>query len=287
MKKKLFFLIIIIIIGSVGYFIRTDIYSWYQGVSLQIPNAQDIVENIAQEVEKRISTPEPLRARLESASANLTSRGTIIFTNTQRTSLGIPALEENEKLNTAAREKVKDMFLRQYFAHTSPTGKVAGDLVKDSGYEYIMVGENLALGNFKNDEVLVQAWMDSPGHRANILDKRFTQIGVAVEKGTYEGKTTWLAVQIFGKPLSSCPSPSASFKIEIEKYKEEIQKQEKILTDLRYEIENMKKQDNEYKTKIDEYNRLVENYNSIILESKSLIEKYNIEVNAFNSCATQ
>src|SRR6185369_15716694 len=118
---------------------------------------------------------------------------------------GLPALKENALLDKAAKKKLDDMFAQQYFEHINPQGKGPSDLAKSVGYDYIAIGENLALGNFKNDAELVQAWMDSPGHRANILNKQYTEIGVAVGQGTYEGKKTWLAVQEFGRPTSSCP----------------------------------------------------------------------------------
>ena len=70
------------------------------------------------------------------------------------------------------------------------------------------------MGNFKNDQDLVSAWLNSPGHRANILNTRFTEIGTAVLKGFYEGREVWMAVQEFGLPLSSCPNPDSKVKIE-------------------------------------------------------------------------
>ena len=60
------------------------------------------------------------------------------------------------------------------------------------------------------------AWMNSPGHRANILNPHFQEIGVAVGKGMYEGHETWIAVQSFGMPLSACPASDANLKIKID-----------------------------------------------------------------------
>ena len=57
--------------------------------------------------------------------------------------------------------------------------------------------------------------MASPGHRANILNSRFIDIGVAVKEGEYQGKETWLAVQEFGEPLSDCPSPSTDLRFQL------------------------------------------------------------------------
>jgi len=78
------------------------------------------------------------------------------------------------------------MFVQQYFDHVAPGGKGPSDLMDDIGYEYIMVAENLALGNYIDDIVLVQAWMDSPGHWANILDNKVIEMGVAVVRGVID-----------------------------------------------------------------------------------------------------
>jgi len=124
--------------------------------------------------------------------------------------------------------QLDDIFEKQYFAHISPEGLGPSDLAEKSGYEYIMIAENLALGNFKDDNTLVNAWMDSPGHRANILNNRYTEIGVAVGKGFFSESNennkeeiateVWIAVQEFGLPLSSCPKPEESLLNTIERF---------------------------------------------------------------------
>jgi uncharacterized protein YkwD len=93
------------------------------------------------------------------------------------------------------------MFENQYFAHESPTGEKVSDLAKKFGYDFLLIGENLAMGNFSSDEDLVLAWMESPGHRENILNEKYQEIGVAVKKGIFEGKEVWIAVQHFGLPF--------------------------------------------------------------------------------------
>ena len=162
--------------------------------------------------------PGPLRGLLDpNINSNLSAEGVVAFTNNQRSKNGgLDALHVNKQLNAAAEGKIDDMFAKQYFEHESPDGKTPANIIKAQGYEYIVVGENLALGNFLNDEALVQAWMDSPGHRANILNSKFVEIGVAVRKGTFEGKPVWLAVQEFGSPLSTCPAPQRATKAEID-----------------------------------------------------------------------
>ncbi|MEX1112563.1 MAG: CAP domain-containing protein [Candidatus Andersenbacteria bacterium] len=167
-------------------------------------------ESTVLNLKKILSTPEPLRVQGQEDAGTLTADGTFTATNTQRRQHGLPPLLRNNTLNKAAQLKVEDMFNQQYFEHVSPDGRGPSDVVEAVSYEYITIGENLALGNFESDEALVQAWMDSPGHRANILSNNFRELGIAVGKGEFEGRSTWLAVQTFGTPLSSCPFPDES-----------------------------------------------------------------------------
>jgi len=122
---------------------------------------------------------------------SLTQIGIITWTNMFRASNNISQLSANSELSSAATAKASDILTRQYFEHTAPDGTTASDLAKAKGYEYITVGENLALGEYKNDEDVVRAWMDSPGHKANILNTSYEEIGVGVVRGIYEGDNAW------------------------------------------------------------------------------------------------
>ena len=145
----------------------------------------------------------------------LTRDGILQWTNTQRASVAsLPALAGNTKLDTVAKERLDDLFEKQYFEHVSPDGTSAKDDAKTAGYSFILIGENLALGDFGTDERVVGAWME-PGHRANILNTKYTELGVAAKSGTYQGRETWMAVQIFRHPLSSCQGPSEDLKSQI------------------------------------------------------------------------
>jgi uncharacterized protein YkwD len=135
---------------------------------------QELTENLSnspalQELKREVFTSGPLRNYTDAPTSKLTVTGTIYWTNQQRGQNNLPALKENLKLTQAAQLKVKDMFDKQYFEHISPQGVGPAGLAETVGYDYIAIGENLALGNFKDDQALVEAWMNSPGHRANIL----------------------------------------------------------------------------------------------------------------------
>jgi uncharacterized protein YkwD len=245
-------------------------------------------QNFLTKINAPESLPGPLQGPMDggdSNSAQLTISGVISETNKQRDQYGQLPLRTNSKLNLAAKAKVDDMFRQQYFEHESPDGKKPADIIKAAGYEYLIVGENLALGNYENDQLLVEAWMNSPGHRANILDPKFREIGVAVGKGMYQGKEIWLAVQEFGSPLSSCPNISMTLKEQIDKNKAEISLGEQELARMKAEMESSNSKNSpEYQRKVEQYNSKVNSVNKLIDETKELVNQYNQQVNDFNSC---
>lgn len=234
-----------------------------------------------QKPKKQVLTPKPLiKVEKEKVFEGiLTKEGIISQTNAQREKFGLPPLKESEILNLSAKMKLEDMFEKQYFSHDSPTGETLEDLMKKVNYEYIVVGENLAMGNFESDKEVVEGWMQSPGHRENILNPRYQEIGVAAKEGIFQGKKVWIAVQHFGKPLLACKKPSEEMRSQIEKNIAQLKEMEEKLKSLKEEAEKTKDPQ-----KIQEYNLLVSDYNSLLKETLSKIEKYNFDVRKFNEC---
>ena len=140
----------------------------------------------------------------------------VALTNTEREEKGIVTLKRNALLDAAAQMKAEDMAQKGYYAHVSPDGVTPMFFVDQVGYRYLAIGENLVVQRTDAKQV-VDAFMGSPGHRANILRKDFTEIGVGVAKGTYKGKDTTFTVQIFGTPKAAvvttpkpAPKPATS-----------------------------------------------------------------------------
>ena len=107
------------------------------------------------------------------------------LTNQERAKNGLPALKLDVELSKVARDKSKDMQTKNYFSHTSPTYGSPFDMMKAYGVSYQSAGENIAMGQRSPQEV-VQAWMNSQGHRENIMNPNFTHIGVGhVTAGNY------------------------------------------------------------------------------------------------------
>lgn len=139
----------------------------------------------------------PITAWLTPDILTVQSQKIIQLTNNIRTSLNIHSLVENSVLKEAALVKAQDMLINQYFAHLSPENKGLSSFLVQSGYQYICAGENLALG-FSEAEDVVDAWVKSPTHYANLVDPDFTDIGVGIVSGAYKGYDTTLIAQYFG-----------------------------------------------------------------------------------------
>ncbi|ART76658.1 CAP domain-containing protein [Sutcliffiella horikoshii] len=107
------------------------------------------------------------------------------LTNAEREKQGLAPLELDVELSKVAKDKSKDMQQNNYFSHNSPTHGSPFDMMKKYGIQYNTAGENIAQGQQSPEEV-VNAWMNSEGHRANIMNENFTHIGVGhVEEGNY------------------------------------------------------------------------------------------------------
>ena len=125
------------------------------------------------------------------------------LTNADRSSHNEPGLSLNQALTNAAEAKAQNMVKQNYWAHTSPSGKTAEDFIIDSGYQFSNAGENLAYG-FNNAQTVNTAWMNSPEHRANILDSGFSNVGFGVaESPNYLGEgPAVIVVAEYAEPAS-------------------------------------------------------------------------------------
>jgi uncharacterized protein YkwD len=119
--------------------------------------------------------------------------------NSDRTANGLENLAINPILQRAAELKAADMAQKSYFAHTSPEGVSPWHWFKEAGYSFSYAGENLAV-RFSDSVDVERAWMNSPTHRANIMNSSFSEIGIATAEGTYQGQPTIFVVQMFGRP---------------------------------------------------------------------------------------
>ena len=230
------------------------------------------VGQVITQASKQLLTPPPLLAKNTVNSATLLQSKIIEQTNLQRQENGnLPALKENEQLDQAAGAKANDLFSKQYFDHVSPTGVDPGKLVQSFGYDYIVAGENLILGSFSSEKEVVDDWMASPGHRANILNNRYTEIGVAIVKGTYKGESVWIGVQEFGLPMSTCAQPSETLKTQINSEKTQLDALTGQLDENKKQLDATDSSSAVYSQMVDDYNKMVEDYNSLASATKTAV----------------
>lgn len=154
----------------------------------------------------------PLSAWMTLDVAAGEAKKVIALTNELRDSLSLPVLKESARLDQAAIDKVEDMFLDQYFAHTSPKGIDLSYWLKQANYKgYVVAGENLAMG-YENAVEVVAAWKKSPTHYANLIDENFSEIGVGMTGGIFKNQETVLTAQYFGLPEVSTAVGQLDFK---------------------------------------------------------------------------
>lgn len=265
------------------------------------------------------NTPGKLFGPQEDQKATeLTLEKVLEWTNKYRQDENLPQLSVNNDLINAADTKVKDMFSKQYFEHVSPTGTTPAQLVLKSGYNYKITGENLALGDFKNEKDLVDAWMASPGHRANILNPEYKEIGISTELNDYQGRNTWLAVQEFGQLAPNCTKPDQNLSNKIDDKKTEYETLAEQMEILAQDAQNLSNQANEKieqgntifaqtrsKTKAQPYwdegqalrkqsqqkfadaQAIDEQLKNLYDQIQILITQYNFQVNSYNQCIKQ
>lgn len=200
MKKTLATLLLLLLIfpsvafGQGTYTIKSGDTMWKIAVRYQVGLSELIRANphIKNPVliypNQKLTIPEISEKNVEAQVVQLV--------NQERAKQGLSPLTHNWELSRVARTKSMDMRDRGYFSHTSPTYGSPFDMMKSFGVNYRSAGENIAQGQ-STPRAVVQAWMNSPGHRANILSTKYTQIGVGYASGG-SGRHYW--TQMFIRP---------------------------------------------------------------------------------------
>ena len=157
-----------------------------QPVKEQPKTEQPAQKPVQQPVQQKpVQAEKPQATTPASSAVSAFEQQVVELTNQERAKNGLPALKLDTELSKVARDKSKDMQTKNYFSHTSPTYGSPFDMMKAYGISYKSAGENIAMGQRSPQEV-VQAWMNSQGHRENIMNANFTHIGVGhVTTGNY------------------------------------------------------------------------------------------------------
>jgi uncharacterized protein YkwD len=173
-------------------FISVLVFITFANYSLASTN---ITSKASQKNKKEIT----VKKKAKKIAYAFTNKEFINELNKERKREKLSDLTENKDLNKIAEERLKDLIEYNYFAHDSPSGKNVDYFLNNSNYEYIKRGENLAYGEFKNEDDVTAAWMQSKWHKYNILYPDFDQIGIAYYKGNYMGGEYLLVVHVFAE----------------------------------------------------------------------------------------
>ncbi len=137
-----------------------------------------------------------------SYATNVSDEGLLEATNRSRTENNLPVLTINSRLDKAAQAKANDMAQRNYWSHNTPDGKEPWYFIEQAGYGYYRAAENLAYG-FDTSKLTVVGWMNSPSHRANVLDPALSEVGFGIANvANYQDKgAQTIVVAMYGKPI--------------------------------------------------------------------------------------
>lgn len=130
-----------------------------------------------------IETPGPIETDPDAGQLTSAEQSVLELTNKARQEAGAAPLKIDMAITQVARARSKDMGDKNYFSHTSPTGETANSLMKEAGISFIRSGENIGKGSGTPDSTvnsIFNAWMNSSGHKANIVNKGYGRIGIGV-----------------------------------------------------------------------------------------------------------
>lgn len=203
MRKKTFMLLLVAVIAVHGTSIGMAAEKDSQKAA---PNRDKIYSILAENIYKWLQNNRPQGGQdndaqkpgnedKEEENLNSSSQAAQVLkiVNSHRKSAGLKALSSDAKLNYLAQLKAEDMAENKYFSHNSPTYGSAFEMLKKHGYAYKTAGENIAKGQ-KTPQAVMKAWMNSQGHRQNILSSSYSKLGVGCAKAS-DGTLYW--VQIF------------------------------------------------------------------------------------------
>ena len=158
---------------------------WKLAVQYQVGTGEIIAANPQVENPNLIYPGQVLNIPQVSQAVRAYEQEVVRLVNAQRVQNGLKPLAENWELSRVARYKSADMAGKRYFSHESPTYGSPYQMMRSFGISFRFAGENIAYGQ-RTPAAVVSAWMNSSGHRANILSSSYTQIGVGYhEAGNY------------------------------------------------------------------------------------------------------
>jgi hypothetical protein len=143
----------------------------------------------------------PGKGEVLGIASNINVSALLSNTNAERAAAGLKNLKLSSKLNSSAQSKANHMVNKDYWAHNAPDGTTPWYFFSAAGYSYLGAGENLAYG-FDTSAGVVNGWMNSAGHRANILESSYEDVGFGIKNGNnYQGSPNTVVVAHYGDPV--------------------------------------------------------------------------------------
>lgn len=275
--------------------IRTHIAS-FETIVTNISHRLNIIEN-QQLQNKPVVGPEseteniPLQRAIINRD-QITAENIIFFTNRERIAKKLNPVKYSGKLSKSAKAKGSDMLQYNYFAHESPqpSHHDFSYFIDQQNYQFIRISENLAMGEFTTAQEVVTAWMNSPGHRANILYANYRDIGVSISnKKNKNGGSDIVIVQHFGTPKTSCVDIPQELTEQLETISNDANQAKERADSLKSEIDAQTKsldEKNLYDL-IETYNTTIRSYNALVDKFKKITDLYNVEAKKYNTCITK
>lgn len=202
MKKKILLVLIILtlcmteVVAQTTYTVKSGDSIWKIAVKYETGVSEILAKNPQVKNPSQIYPGQKLTIPDQSGVKSLEAE-VIKLVNVERSKRGLQALKADWEISRIARYKSQDMINKKYFSHTSPTYGSPFKMLETFGIRFSSAGENIAYGQ-KTPAAVMNSWMNSSGHRANILSPSYTHIGVGLAK-TSSGVCYW--TQMFTKPL--------------------------------------------------------------------------------------
>lgn len=146
-----------------------------------------------------LSASAEMRRLPQTEGTEITAESIVAAMNAERRQRGLGELRLDARLNAAAADRARDMFAKSYFNHIAPDGTQPFVWVKNHHYRYATIGENLADG-YRSARSVVDGWMHSPGHRANVLGTSFEDVGLSIVRGSPTRSTNgYMVVALYAR----------------------------------------------------------------------------------------
>lgn len=258
----------------------------YRLNTVELAQSQNIEPTTGTEPEK-IPLQETIVDRKQITASNI-----IYFTNQERVARELRPLKYNSQLSKSAQAKGTDMIRYNYFAHESPepTHHNFSYFIDQQNYQFIRISENLAMGEFTTAQEVVTAWMNSPGHRANILYANYRDIGVSIsQKKNKNGENDIIIVQHFGTPKTNCVDIPQELTRQLESISNEASQAKEKAAALKEEIDSQVNlfDDQKLNDLIGIYNTTIRSYNALAQKFEAITNTYNTEAKKYNACITK